>query len=113
MQAPEAFLHWERFTGWLFDHTVHWPKSVRATLTVRIENLTLDVFERIVEARYDIDRTTALRQASVAVEKIRLLLRLAHARKHLDPMAFAHACAELDTAGRMLGGWRKHASGTP
>ena len=40
---------------------------MRATLTVRIENLTLDVFERIVEARYDIDRTTALRQASDAV----------------------------------------------
>lgn len=104
-EPPVLFAHWERFTGWLLDRTEKLPKRVAFTFRTRIDNLALDVFERLIEARYQRDRTATLGRINLDLEKLRLLLRLAQAQRLLDPKAFCHACAELDAAGRMVGGW--------
>ena len=106
-EAPEVFLRWERFVGWLFDHTSKFPRAVRMSVTLRIENLALDVFEALVEARYDVDRSLALRRAGIGVEKLRLLLRLACNRRYLPPASLEYAVVELDLVGRQVGGWQK------
>ena len=36
---------------------------------------------------------------------LRVLIRLAHRNRCLDTRAYEHATRELDTAGKMLGGW--------
>lgn len=91
--------------GWLLDHTEKFPRRLRFTLTNRIDNLALDIFEAIVEARFTRKKTTILERLSLGLEKLRLLLRLAKARGVLDRRSFEHACQEIDTAGRMVGGW--------
>lgn len=108
-EVPVLFARWERFTGWLFQRTASFPKRVRHTLTVRVEGLALDVFEAIVEARYAQDRERALARANLDIEKLRLLLRLARDQAILPHPAAEHAFAELDEAGRMVGGWLRHA----
>lgn len=106
--APTVFVHWERFLGWLLDRTEKFPKRLRFTLTNRIDNLALDVFEQLIEARYSRDRHALLERINLELETLRLLLRLAHGRQMLDTRAFSHACEEIDTAGRMVGGWLRH-----
>lgn len=104
-EIPVLFVHWEAFVGWLLDHTEKFPRRLRFTLTNRIDNLTLDIFEAIVEARYSRQRIPILERINLALEKLRLLLRLARDRQVLPRRSFEHACKEIEVAGRMVGGW--------
>jgi hypothetical protein len=105
-EVPVVFARWERFVAWLLDRTEKFPRRVAFTFRTRIDNLALDVFERLVEARYQRDREPTLRRINLDIEKLRLLLRLSHEQRILDDKAFAHACGELAVVGRMIGGWR-------
>ena len=105
-EVPVVFARWERVTAWLLDRTEKFPKRAAFTFRTRIDNLALDVFERLIEARYQRDREPTLRRINLDLEKLRLLLRLSHDQRMLDDKAFEHACGELGVVGRMIGGWR-------
>ncbi len=100
-------VHWERTLGDLLDRTQKFPKSIRFTFTTRIDNLALDVMERLVEARYATagSKKAFLREADSALTRLRILLRLCRDRRYLDRGGFEHAVRNLDEAGQMLGGW--------
>jgi hypothetical protein len=110
MPAEELplIVHWERVVLDLMDRTQKLPKSVRFTFANRIDNLALDVMERLIEARYASPRHTQrlLREADGGLARLRILLRLCRQRGLLDRGGFEHAVRELDEAGQMLGGWR-------
>ena len=106
-EIPVVFSRWEVLVGWLLHRTAKFPKRVRFTLAQRIDNLALDVFELLVEARYTRDRAAPLRQINLNLEKMRLLLRLCHQQAVLDHRAFTHATTAIDEVGRMVGGWER------
>lgn len=85
-ESPELplFLHWEKFLLWLLPKTGKFPRSVRFTLQQRIDNEALGVLEAILAARYRRDRVDFLRDVSLGIDKLRVLLRIAHELGHLD-----------------------------
>jgi hypothetical protein len=101
------FVHWKEFIEWLFAHTEKFPRKVRFSLSVRIENLALDVMEDLIEARYSKDKKAILQHANILLEKLRIMLRLTHTMRHLSNQSYEHACKRINEAGRMLGGWLK------
>ena len=105
LDVPVVFARWEALVGWLLGRTAKFPRRVRFTLSNRIDDLALDVFERLIEARYTRARAPILRRVNLDLEKLRLLLRLARDQQHLDRRAFARAVEEIDEVGRMVGGW--------
>lgn len=111
MSLPELplFVLWEKVLGDLLDRTQGFPKRLRFVLTQRIENLGIDVLEAVTEACYARPATKVqrLRDADLALLKLRVLLRLAHQRRCLSNAAHEHLARRIDEAGRMLGGWRK------
>ncbi len=104
------FVLWERTLGDLLDRTAKFPKAVRFSFTSRVDNHALDILEAIVEARFATGRrrATLLREADVRLSKLRILLRLCRDRRYLDRKGFEHVARNLDEAGRMIGGWRRH-----
>ena len=68
------FTHWETALKDLLARTRKFPRSVRHTLTNRIENLGLDVVERLVEARWSKGKALILRAASLDIEKVLCLI---------------------------------------
>ena len=108
-EVPVVFAHWERFATWLFERTAGFPRRLRHSLTQRIEQRTLDVHEALVEARYGRGRVAALERANLDLERLRLLLRMARDLNALPRGSAEHAFAQVDEAGRMVGGWLKHA----
>jgi four helix bundle protein len=106
---------WERITCDLMARTERFPKSIRFTLSARIEEAALDVLEGLAEARFASGRRKAdlLSRADGALARLRVLVRLAHARGVLDHGGYEHVSRELTEAGRMLGGWRRERSSTP
>ena len=103
------FVQWEQTAGEVLDRTLKFPKSVRFTFSSRIDNLTLDILEAIVEACYSSGdrKRSSLRLADLSLAKLRVLLRLSHDRRYLDRRGYEHVMRQIDEAGRMLGGWRK------
>jgi len=107
------FVLWERVLGDLLDRTQRFPRSVRFTFSTRIDNLALDVLERLVEARWSPPRHKAelLREVDGALARLRVLLRLACERRYLDRRGYEHVSRALDEAGRMAGGWHRDTEG--
>lgn len=106
-EPPVVFVRWEQFSCWLLARTAKFPRRVAYTFRSRIDNLALDVFEKLIEARYTKERVALLKQVNLALEKLRLLLRLCNEQAVLDPKAFRFACGELMEVGRMVGGWMR------
>jgi four helix bundle protein len=102
-----VFVRWYRFLDWLFAATEKFPRSVRFTLSSRIDNLALDILEAIIEAAYSRRKADILSRANLNLEKLRVLLRICHDRKFLPVRPYEHAVKELHETGKMLGGWRK------
>ena len=105
--SPSVLLLWEKTLDKLLDRTIAFPKHARFTLTSRIDNLALDIYEGLVEARYAAEVTPLLKRVNMLLEKIRLLLRLAYKRRFLSEGALRSLIEDIDTTGRMVGGWLK------
>lgn len=110
-RKPEAeedlpiFIKWTEFIEWLFPHTEKFPKRARFTLALRLENLALDIIEDLVEARYTSDKRAILRRINLRLEKMRILLRLAHGFRYLSTRSYEFAARTLNQVGSMIGGW--------
>lgn len=108
--APELLVlaRGEEFVSWLLERTARWPKSVRFTLTQRLENHALDVVEELVVARYARPgRRERLERVNLLLERMRRILRLAEKARACPATTFEGAVRALDEIGRMLHGWRE------
>jgi hypothetical protein len=98
---------WEEFMTWFLQHTGRWPKSCRFTLAQRVENHALDVTELLVVARYEPrERHQCLRRVNLLLERMRHLLRIAHASQATSNSGFESCMRGIDEVGRMVHGWR-------
>jgi len=104
---PPLFLLWYDFSKWLLNKTEKFPKKVRFSFSNRIDNLALDIFEGIIEARYSKNKKEILRRIDLSLEKLRLLLRMCHDMQYLDHKGYEYAARKINEAGKMVGGWRK------
>ncbi len=103
-----------RFVLWLVPAVEKFPRSQKFLLGDRIQATALDALERLIEATYERDRQTPLRRANLAIEKLRLLFRLACDLRCLDLRRYEHAARALDETGRLVGGWlRTHRAQAP
>jgi hypothetical protein len=113
MDELPVFMKWMDFLKWLLPVTEKFPKKYHFTFSNRIDNLALDVVEDLVEARYIRDKTLVLRRANLRLERMRILLRLAHELRILNHDGHEHAAKAMAEVGRMLGGWLRERQGQP
>lgn len=108
-EALPLFIHWEKTLGDLLDRTLKFPKAVRFTFASRIDAAALDVLEKTAEACYASGerKRVVLAEIDLALVRLRVLLRVCHARAYIDHRGFEHVMRNVDDAGRMVGGWRK------
>lgn len=85
------------------------PKADRHGLWQRIEQTTLDVITHLLVAgeRAKERKSEALENASVRLNLLRILLRLAKDTKIIDLKKYAVMQQTIDDIGRQLGGWIK------
>ncbi|MBL7774377.1 MAG: diversity-generating retroelement protein Avd [Saprospiraceae bacterium] len=107
MKPPQLLEHWYKTTDWILDKCDRFPKQTRFTVAGRIAALVLDTLERITEAAYSKEKRMALLQVNLHLEKLRLLFRLCYDRRYISPAQYEFVQREINTAGRMCGGWLK------
>ena len=83
------------------------PRRQKFLLGDRIQTTALEGLERLVEATFTRNRGRLLDRVNVALDKLRLLLRLAKELGYLDLRRYEHAARRLDEVGRLVGGWRR------
>ena len=83
------------------------PKSERFTLTQRIENTILNVLQAIIQANHESDKSDALKQTSVELEKLRILIRLSKDLKFMSIQEYEILSGYMVEIGKMIGGWMK------
>lgn len=108
-EDTSVFLRYEGVVAELFERTSRFPKSLRHSLTSRIEVVGLDVLECLVTASYarPAEKALRLQTADDALARLRVLLRLAFTLRALDGGGYERLARAIDEVGRMLGGWRK------
>lgn len=101
--------------AWLAPRSESFPRPHRHTITKRMMDAALDTHEAVFEAqgRRGRERVTALQSADLALNRLRLYLRLAHQWRWLSDGQYHHVSAMVAEIGRLLGGWVKQASETP
>ncbi len=95
------------FILWLLDRTEKFPKSERFRLARRIEDTAFEFYETLIRTTRTRQSRTVLLQADLELDKLRLYVRMAHARKRLTPQQYRYAADALIEIGRLLGGWLK------
>jgi len=113
MTEPELplFRHWSEFLKWILGRTEKFPRRVRQSMSLRIENTALDILDDIIAARYMRDRMPVLARINLNLERLRVLMRICHERGFLPHDAYEFGARGLVEAGRMTGGWLKHVEG--
>ncbi len=94
---------------WLLPITNHFPRSHRHTVTRRLLDAAFDLREYLDAANYQSKRARLenLRTADLALDRVRLYLRLANRWGWLSAGQYQHAAQMVAEIGRLLGGWRK------
>ena len=94
---------------WLDARVVDWPAHARAALGARVLDGALTLLDHLTRATFvprdDPAFAVLLRESNHRVAFLRLLLRRAFERRHLAPGPYEHAAAQLESVGRMIGGW--------
>jgi len=103
------FVHWYKTLDWILSAVERFPKSVRFSLASRTADAALDAMEGVVEAIYSKNRGYLLDRFNLRLEKLRVFFRIAHDRRFISTRQYEHIAESIDQAGRMAGGWKKHA----
>jgi len=114
MRSPPPLLHDAYdLTLQLYKLVPTFPKAQRFVLGQRIENAAVDFLYAIDEANTPRERATALRRASVALDRLRLLLRIATDLGFMPVTRHEALFTTLGALGRQVGGWIKWTDAQP
>lgn len=102
-----VFSHWYDVLGKILDRAGRFPKSLRPTLGNRLIDRGLDVMECIVRLRYTRERSALFREGNLALEQMRVLVRICFERRIVSGGQYEDLAEGIDACGRMLGGWSR------
>jgi hypothetical protein len=100
------------FMLWLHPVVNKFPKSQRFVLGQRIENITLDLIHHMIVANSVRDKAIALQQASVGLDELRIMIRLAKDLRFVSIRQYEIAAEKMNEIGKLLYGWMNRFSRT-
>lgn len=110
-QNPPIFEKTYELILWLYLRVNKFPKSQRFVLGQHIENTILQVLKGIIQANSERKKLPYLKQTSVELDKLRILVRLSKDLRFISIRQYGFAAKKINEIGRMLGGWMKVSGG--
>lgn len=92
---------------WLYPAVNKFPKSQRFVLGQQIENTVLNILKGIIQANAERAKLPYLKQVSVELDKLRIIIRLAKDMKFFSIRQYEFSAGKINEIGKMLGGWIK------
>ena len=96
-----------------YEQIDHLPKKSREVLTVKIEQLIMELLELLSAAGLSPAGTKAqyLNQASIKLDFLKVLVRVLYELKIINQPKYLELETHLQEIGKMLGGWIKSLKG--
>jgi hypothetical protein len=107
LNEPKAVSDAYDLARWLLTCASKFPKEYRFTLGERTHGATLDVLEHLTSAAYSTDKTEDLQEANRALQRTRILVRLARDLGMITERQYEFATPKIVELGKQIGGWRK------
>ena len=104
---PAAVTRTYQLILWAVPQVNKYPRDHRFTLGDRTINHLYDLLELLVQASYTRDKKALLERASLEVDLLRHMLRLARDFRVLGLRRHGYGVQLLDDIGRQVGGWRR------
>jgi len=111
VDGPAIFREGYELALMLHEQVTRFPRASRHVLGQRIVETAVGLLASLVEANMAARKEPRLEEVSLALEKLRIFVRLARDTQCVDFKKYEAAAVKIDTVGRMLGGWRKWAGG--
>ena len=92
---------------WLYPAINKFPKSQRFVLGQQIETAILEILKGIIQANSERNKLPYLKQISVELDKLRILIRLSKDLKFINIKQYQFIVEKINEVGKMLGGWIK------
>jgi len=92
---------------WLYPTVNKFPKSQRFVLGQHIENTVLEILEEIIQANQEMNKLLYLKQISIDLDKLRILIRLSKDLEFINVKQYQFVAEKVNEIGKMLGGWIK------
>jgi hypothetical protein len=110
MEMPQIVEKMHDVNQWLLQRVAKFPRDQRLLLGDRLMGAALDIQDLLLAAALaprGAAKAGALERASLRLEQLRLMLRLALGARCLSKGSWAYCAGNLVEVGKMLGGWRK------
>ena len=104
-EEPPLLTKFYGIAKWLIERVEGFPKVIRFSLGERILHAALRTLEDLMRAQFRKQKLKLLIDCNERLDVLRILLRLAMETKGLSFRQYEYIIAELEEAGRMLGGW--------
>jgi len=94
-----------RFMQWLLERTAKFPKDLRYSLAVHVNDLAFRLFDGMLAATATRDRERLVRSLSVTLDTLRYYVRLSMDMKVISVKQYEYAAEAMNEMGRLIGGW--------
>jgi len=96
-----------------YEQIDHLPKKSREVLTVKIEQLIMELLELLASAEMSPATTKIqyLNRASIKLDFLKVLIRMLYELKIINQPKYLEFETHLQEVGKMLGGWIKSLKG--
>ena len=109
-EAAVVALRMEDLTLWVMERVARMPRAHKFTLGERLVETCLEVTCALVDATYTRDRRPLLANASKALTRARVLVRLGRRLGATSDKQAAYFAEQSNEVGKMLGGWARAAA---
>lgn len=93
---------------WIYPAVNRFPKTQRFVLGQQVENTVLNLLKLIIQANAERNKLPYLKQTSIELDKLRILIRLCKDLRFLSIKQYEFAVSKINEIGKMLGGWIKN-----
>lgn len=95
---------------WLYPTINKFPKTQRFVFGQQIENTVLEILKGIIQANQERNKTPYLKQVSIDLDKLRILVRLAKDLRFISVRQYKLASEKINEIGKLLTGWMRRFS---
>ena len=92
------------FLLYIYPVIAKFPKYEKFTMQMQIKNCVIDLMRIIVRANKSTAKKSHLYDADVLLEELRMLIRLAHDLRYINPRQYGIISKKLNEVGSLLGG---------
>ena len=99
------------FLLYIYPVVAKFPKHEKFTLQTQIKNSVIDLQRQVIKANKSSTKKSHLYEADVKLEEFKMLIRLAHDLRYINPRQYGVISGKIAEIGRLLGGMIKHEQG--